>query len=96
MPYRAPLKDIRFCLEHVVGAGALADTERYAEATPETLEAILTEMGKLADETLAPLQRPGDEGARLEGGKVDTARRVCRGSQGDCRGRLDWVLPPSR
>ena len=70
MPYKAPLKDIRFCLDHIVGAGALAETDRYAEATPATVDAILTEMGKLADETLAPLQRPGDAGAHLEDGRV--------------------------
>ena len=72
MPYTAPLKDIRFCLEHVAEAQGLADTALFAEATPETVDAILEEMGKLATETLAPLQRPGDAGSQLINGRVET------------------------
>ncbi len=72
MPYRPPLSDIRFCLDHVVGAGRLAETALFAEATPDTTEAILTEVAKLAEETLAPLQQPGDAGCRLVDGHVVT------------------------
>jgi len=72
MPYTAPLKDIRFCLDHVVEAQGLADTPLFAEATPDTVNAVLGEMGKLATETLAPLQRPGDAGSQLIDGKVKT------------------------
>ena len=72
MPYTAPLKDIRFCLEHVAQTQILAETELFAEATPETVDAVLAEMGKLATETLAPLQRPGDAGSKLTDGKVKT------------------------
>lgn len=72
MPYRPPLADIRFCLDHVVGAPRLAETELFAEATPDTVDAILTEVGKLSEETLAPLQIPGDAGCRLVDGRVVT------------------------
>jgi len=72
MPYTAPLKDIRFSLDHVAEAGGLADTDLFAEATPETVEAVLGEMGKLTTETLAPLQWPGDAGSKLVDGKVRT------------------------
>ena len=72
MPYTAPLKDIRFCLDHVAESGVLAETPLFAEATPETVDAVLTEMGKLATETLAPLQRPGDAGSKLTDGRVKT------------------------
>jgi len=74
MPYRPPLADIRFCLDHVVGAGRLAETDLFAEATSDTTEAILTEVAKLAEETLAPLQQPGDAGCRLIDGKVVTPK----------------------
>ena len=71
MTYRAPVSEMRFLLDHVLGADRLAGTERYAEATPETVEAILGEAAKLAEEVLAPLRRAGDlEGARLENGVV--------------------------
>ncbi len=72
MPYRPPLADIRFCLDHVVGAARLAETDLFAEATPDTTEAILTEVAKLSEETLAPLQQPGDAGSRLVDGRVVT------------------------
>ncbi len=71
MTYRAPVTEMRFLLDQVLGAGRLAETERYAEATPETVEAILGEAAKLAEDVLAPLRRAGDlEGARLENGVV--------------------------
>ena len=50
MPYRAPVKDIRFILDHVVGFAEVAATPRFAEATPDLAEAILTEAGRLSTE----------------------------------------------
>jgi len=71
MPYRSPVPDIRFILDHVAGFERVAATERFAEATPETVDAILTEAGRLSDEVLAPLQRVGDtQPARLDNGVV--------------------------
>ena len=71
MSYRAPIGEMRFLLDRVLGAGRLAATERFAEATPETVEAILTEAARLAEDVLAPLRRAGDlEPARLENGVV--------------------------
>ncbi len=74
MTYRAPVDEMRFLLDQVLGAGRLAGTERFAEATPETVEAILGEAAKLAEEVLAPLRRAGDlTPARLENGVVRTS-----------------------
>jgi len=71
MPYRAPLADFKFLFDHVVGFDQVAGTADFADATPDTVEAILTEAGKLAETVLAPLQRPGDlHPARLENGVV--------------------------
>ncbi len=71
MPYRAPIKDIRFILENIVGYAEVAATERFADATPDMMEAILTEAGRLATDVLAPLNRNGDKHpARLENGCV--------------------------
>jgi alkylation response protein AidB-like acyl-CoA dehydrogenase len=73
MTYRAPVGEMRFLLDRVLGAERLAATERFAEATPETVEAILSEAARLAEEVLAPLRRAGDlEPARLENGVVRT------------------------
>lgn len=74
MPYTSPASDIRFILDHVVPFAAVAETERYAEATPDTVTAILTEAGRLCDEVLAPLNRGGDlTPAKLENGVVRTS-----------------------
>ena len=71
MPYRAPVSELRFILDHVVPIAPVVAQDRFAEATPETLEAILTEAGRLCDEVMAPLNRAGDLApARLENGVV--------------------------
>jgi alkylation response protein AidB-like acyl-CoA dehydrogenase len=71
MPYIAPVRDIRFILDHIVGFAEVAATPRFAEATPDMVEAILTEAGRIATDILAPLNRAGDlHPARLENGAV--------------------------
>ena len=89
MTYRAPVAEMRFLLEHVLGAGRLAETERFAEATPETVEAVLAEAARLAEDVLAPLRRAGD----LDGGAAGERRgaddaRLRRGLPRARRGRL--------
>jgi alkylation response protein AidB-like acyl-CoA dehydrogenase len=73
MAYRAPLSEFRFLLRHVVGFDRVAATPRFAEATPETTEAILTAAARLCEDVLEPLRRVGDtHPARLENGIVRT------------------------
>jgi alkylation response protein AidB-like acyl-CoA dehydrogenase len=73
MTYRAPVSEFRFLFDHVVGFGQVAATDRFAEATPDTVEAVLTEAGKLCEDVLSPLQRTGDlHPATLENGVVRT------------------------
>ena len=73
MPYRAPLADFRFLLDRVLGFQDVAATTRFADATPDTVTAILTEAARLCETTLAPLNRLGDKHpARLENGVVRT------------------------
>ncbi|MFP7569580.1 acyl-CoA dehydrogenase [Marivita sp. S2033] len=74
MPYRANVSEFRFMFDHVVGFDQVAATDRFGEATPETVDAVLTEAGKMCEEILAPLQRAGDlHPARLENGVVRTS-----------------------
>lgn len=74
MPYRAPVSDFRFLMDHVVGFADVAATDRFAEATPDMVDAILTEAAKMCEEVLAPLQRNGDlHPAKLENGVVRTS-----------------------
>ncbi|SLN65614.1 Acryloyl-CoA reductase (NADH) [Falsiruegeria litorea R37] len=74
MPYRAPVTDYQFLLRHVAGFDQIAGTEKFSEASDDVVDAILTEAGKMCEEVMSPLQRPGDlEPARLENGVVRTS-----------------------
>jgi len=73
MSYHAPIREMQFYLDEVLGLKRLAATERFADATPETVEAILTEAAKLTSEVIAPLNHVSDEAhSRLENGVVRT------------------------
>ncbi|MFO1175609.1 MAG: acyl-CoA dehydrogenase [Paracoccaceae bacterium] len=74
MTYRSARTDIRFILDHVVPLAPVTATARFAEATAETADAVLTEAARLCDEVIAPLNRGGDQSpARLENGVVRTS-----------------------
>jgi 3-(methylthio)propanoyl-CoA dehydrogenase len=69
--YTAPIRDIRFVLEHVTPLSELAALEPYAHADPELVAGLLEEAGRFSSEAIAPTNRDGDlEGARLEGEEV--------------------------
>ncbi|KGJ17267.1 acyl-CoA dehydrogenase [Paracoccus panacisoli] len=71
MAYRAPVDDIAFILDAVVPLAPVAATDRFAEASEDTVTAILTEAGRLSTEVLAPLNRGSDlTPSRLENGAV--------------------------
>jgi acyl-CoA dehydrogenase len=73
MPYRAPLSEYAFVLNHVAGFGAVQATARFGGCSDDLTCAILAEAGKLCEETLAPLNRVGDNvGSRIENGAVTT------------------------
>ncbi len=90
MSYRAPVDQIRFILNNVVGFAQLAATERFAEASPETVDAILSEAGKMAEQVIAPLNRNGDlTPARLENGKLRSSSGFAEGFRAIADG--GWV-----
>jgi alkylation response protein AidB-like acyl-CoA dehydrogenase len=73
--YVAPLKDMRFVLHELAGLSEVAKLPGYAEATPDTVDAILDEAGKFASGVLDPLNRSGDqEGASWKDGAVTTPK----------------------
>jgi alkylation response protein AidB-like acyl-CoA dehydrogenase len=63
--YVAPIADMKFVLEELAGLGEVAKLPGYEEATPDLVDAVLSEAGKFAAGVLAPLNAPGDiEGAK--------------------------------
>ncbi|MBY6139827.1 acyl-CoA dehydrogenase [Leisingera daeponensis] len=90
MTFRAPVSEYEFLLNHVVGYDSIPATDRFAEATPDMVSAILTEAGKLCDEVMAPLQRSGDlHPAHLENGVLRTSPGFAEGYQAIMDG--GWV-----
>ena len=90
MPYRAPVSDYQFLLTHIVKFGQVTATPLFADATQDTVDAILTEAAKLCENTLAPLNRVGDKHpARLENGVVRTAPGFAEGYRAIADG--GWV-----
>ena len=90
MPYRAPVSDFRFLMDHIVGFGDVAKTDRFAESTPDMVDAILTEAAKMCEEVIAPLNRAGDlHPAKLENGVVRTSPGFADGYRAITEG--GWV-----
>ena len=72
--YAAPAKELQFVLEELADLGSVAKFPGFEEATPELVEAILEEAGKLATDVLDPINWSGDQqGAQLIDGKVQAA-----------------------
>lgn len=61
MSYTAPVEDIRFMLENVIGLQEIATLPGFEEATPDLIGAILEESARFTGEVLSPLFRVGDE-----------------------------------
>ncbi|HLW25069.1 MAG TPA: acyl-CoA dehydrogenase [Steroidobacteraceae bacterium] len=85
--YRAPLKDIQFALDEVVGAQALAGCPELAEYSSELAASVLEEAARLAESVLDPLYRSADEegahwsaaGVRTAAGFKEAYRQYCDG-----------------
>ncbi|MGC8519663.1 MAG: acyl-CoA dehydrogenase [Steroidobacteraceae bacterium] len=85
--YRAPLRELRFVLEELLGTTALSDCPHYAEYSHELGRTILEEAGRFAESVLEPLNRTGDQegahwspdGVRTPAGFKDAYRQFAEG-----------------
>lgn len=69
--YAAPLREMQFAIEELVGLPAVNTLPGLDWVTPDLVRAVLGEAARFGEEVLAPLNRSGDlEGARLENGVV--------------------------
>jgi alkylation response protein AidB-like acyl-CoA dehydrogenase len=73
--YRAPLDELRFVLEELLGVAQLAACPALADYSDELGASVLEEAARLAETVLDPLNRPGDrEGAHWTAEGVKTPK----------------------
>ena len=90
MPYRAPIFDYEFLFRNVIGFDQITATEKFSEVSEDVVSAILIEAGKMCEEVMAPLQRPGDlEHPRLENGVLRTTPGYAEGWKAIAEG--GWI-----
>lgn len=72
--YKAPLKNIHFLVNDVFNFQEhYAQFPGYEDASPDMVEAILTECAKFCENELAPINQSGDkQGCRFDDGDVST------------------------
>ena len=74
MSFACPVSDQRLVLDHVVRIAELAKSNRFAEATSDTVDAVLQAAAEYAEGELAPLNDVGDrQPSRWTDGAVTTA-----------------------
>ena len=72
--YRAPLRELRFVVEELLGAAQLSSCPGLAEYSDELATSVLEEAARFAQNVLDPLNKPGDlKGARWSADGVVTA-----------------------
>ena len=71
--YNAPVKDIKFVLNDLLGLDKLTNLPGFEDATPDMVDAILEESSKMMTEVIQPLNQVGDkEGCTWNDGEVTT------------------------
>ncbi|MCY3652906.1 MAG: acyl-CoA dehydrogenase [bacterium] len=71
--FRAPLRDIRFTLDHLAGLEHLLSLEAFQSTEPDVVDSLLQECARFVQDLVAPLNRVGDiEGSSIKDGKVVT------------------------
>ncbi len=60
MSYRAPVKDMLFCMKELADLEAVAGLPGFEDAGLDTAQAVLEECARLNEDVIAPLNREGD------------------------------------
>ncbi|MHA3915484.1 acyl-CoA dehydrogenase [Halovulum sp. GXIMD14793] len=90
MTYQAPVSEMQFLMDKVIGADRLNGTGHFADGFEDMTDAILAEAAKLAEGVIAPLNRSGDlDPAQLENGVVRTSKGFAEGHK--AIGEGGWV-----
>ncbi|MCF8474125.1 MAG: acyl-CoA dehydrogenase [Emcibacter sp.] len=64
--YIAPTREMKFVLNDIIDISEISQIDRFEDATPDIIDAVLEEAGKFCGDILSPLNVVGDtQGARL-------------------------------
>jgi alkylation response protein AidB-like acyl-CoA dehydrogenase len=96
--YRAPVKDLRFVLDELIGVEKLRACPEFAEYSSETADAVLGEAARFAEIVLEPLCKSGDrEGAKwspngvvMPEGYKDAYRQYCENGWPALRSKAEF------
>ena len=73
--YTAPIADFKFVLNDLLGLDRYSNLPGFEEVSPDLVDAILEEAGKVASEVLHPINQSGDiEGCHWDNGVVTTPK----------------------
>jgi alkylation response protein AidB-like acyl-CoA dehydrogenase len=73
--YRAPVEDFRFLIHELLEVEKHRDLPQYEDLSPDLIDDILVNAGKICEQVLQPLNQPGDEeGCHFENGVVRTPK----------------------
>ena len=74
MSYKAPIEEYRFLFNHIFDLDVLLESGKFGQVDAEDIDLFLAAMARIAEETIAPLQRSGDrQPAELLNGIVKTS-----------------------
>jgi alkylation response protein AidB-like acyl-CoA dehydrogenase len=75
MTYRAPVKDMLFCMQELAGLERIAQLPGFEEAGLETAQAVLEECARFNEDVVAPLNWEGDKApSSWKAGEVSTTQ----------------------
>jgi len=72
--YKTPIRDFMFAIQHLADLEGVMALPGNEDISPELVQAVIEEAGKIAEEVLDPLNKVGDlQGVSLENDQVITA-----------------------
>jgi alkylation response protein AidB-like acyl-CoA dehydrogenase len=94
--YRAPVEDYRFLIHDFLEAEKHRDLPGFEDLSPDLIDDILSNAGKVCEEVLQPLNQSGDaEGCHFENGAVRTPKGFKEAYKAYCEGGWGGLSAPA-
>ncbi|HWY61163.1 MAG TPA: acyl-CoA dehydrogenase C-terminal domain-containing protein [Rhizomicrobium sp.] len=94
--YRAPVEDFRFLIHELLEVEKHRDLPQYEDLSPDLIDDILVNAGKICEAVLQPLNQSGDEeGCHFENGVVRTPKGFKEGYKAYCDGGWGGLGAPA-